>query len=362
MKITRVKPTIISIPRADTLTTSYGSKSDALTVLVEVETDEGLIGIGQTAVDAPFYGEPAEGIVTNILAHLGPALIGQSPLNIEHCNRLMSEALPEHLSARAGVDLALWDLKGKALNTPVYQLLGGRYRDGISLMGFVRHGTPEAMYEAARATLAETPYTVVKMKVGMDPLEDVARFAAVSEAVKGRAQIQIDGNTGWSLASAVRALVKMEQYGTLGAIEQPVKRLSEMAHIAKRFGAPVMADESIFGPEDAIEVVKAEAAQIALLKITKHGGILNVLKIAHIADAAGIDLSVAIYYDIIAAAAAHVAVALPAVTWPSPPTGLANTILTRSIEPTGLLMSVPEGPGWGVELDYDMVQRYTLKP
>jgi L-alanine-DL-glutamate epimerase-like enolase superfamily enzyme len=360
MKITRVKPTVISIPRADTLTTSYGSRSDALTVLVEVETDEGLIGIGQTAVDAPFYGEPAEGIVANINAHLGPALVGQSPLDIEHLSRRMVEALPEHLSARAGVDLALWDLKGKALGVPVYQLLGGRYREGISLMGFVRHDTPSAMYEAARATLEETGYPVLKMKVGMDVAGDVARFTAVSEAVRGKAVIQVDGNTGWSLAQAISALSAMDKLGTLGAIEQPVARLDDMAHLARRFGAPVMADESIYGPEDAIEVVKREAAQIALLKITKHGGILNVLKIAHIAEAAGIDLSVAIYYDIIAAAAAHIAVALPAVRWPSPPTGLHDTILTRSIEPTGLMMHVPEGPGWGVELDYDKVRGFAV--
>lgn len=361
MKITRVTPTVISIPRADTLTTSYGSVGSAVTVLVQVETDEGLVGIGQTAVDAPFYGEPAEGIVANIRAHLAPALIGHSPLDIERLNRRMLEALPGHLSARAGVDLALWDLKGKALGVPVYQLLGGRFRDGVSLMGFVHHAEPQVMYEEAKATLAETPYPVLKMKVGMDVAGDVARFAAVSEAVRGRASIQVDGNTGWSLAQAISALSAMDKQGTLGAIEQPVARLDEMAHLAGRFGAPVMADEAIYGPEDAVEVVKKGAAQLALLKITKHGGMLNVLKIAHIAEGAGIDLSVALYYDIIAAAAAHVAVALPAVRWPSPPTGLADTILTRSIEPTGLLMEVPEGPGWGVELDEDKVRRYAVE-
>ena len=360
MKITGVKPTIISIPRMDTLTTSYGSRSDALTVLVEVTTDEGITGIGQTAVDAPFYGEPAEAICVNVIKHLAPAIIGHSPLDIELLNRRMHEALPEHYSARAGVDLALWDLKGKALNVPVYQLLGGRLREGVSLMGFVRHADPQAMYDSARATLAHTAYPVLKMKIGLDVGGDIERYRAVSAAVEGKASIQVDGNTGYSLAQAITALSVMDKTGTLGMIEQPVARLSDMAALAKRFSAPVMADESIFGHEDAIEVVKHEAAQVALLKITKHGGLLNVLKIAHIADAAGIDLSVAIYYDIIAAAAAHVAAALPAVRWPSPPTGLQETILTESIEPTGLMMSVPEGPGFGVALDYDKVAQFTV--
>lgn len=360
MKITRVTPTIISIPRSDTLTTSYGSRSDALTVLAEIETDDGISGIGQTAVDAPFYGEPAEAIVVNIMAHLAPAIIGHSPLDIELLNRRMEQALPEHLSARAALDLALWDLKGKALGVPVYQLLGGRYHEGVSLMGFVRHAEPAAMYEAARATLDETPYPVLKMKVGMDVRGDVERYQAVSSAVEGRAVVQVDGNTGWSLAQAISALSAMDKLGTLGAIEQPVARVDDMAELARRFGAPVMADEAIYSPADAVDVFKRGAAQLALLKITKHGGILNVLKIAHIAEAAGIDLSVAIYYDIIAAAAAHIAVALPAIRWPSPPTGLADTILTRSIEPSGLLMQVPEGPGWGVELDRDNVERFTV--
>ncbi|MBC8075493.1 MAG: mandelate racemase/muconate lactonizing enzyme family protein [Chloroflexales bacterium] len=360
MKITRVTPTIISIPRADTLTTSYGSRSDALTVIVEIETDAGITGIGQTAVDAPFYGEPAEAIVVNIYKHLGPAVIGKSPLDIELLNRRMHEALPEHFSARAGVDLALWDLKGKALNVPVYQLLGGRLREGVSLMGFVRHAEPQVMYDSARATLEETPYPVLKMKIGLDVPGDIERFRAVSAAVAGKATIQVDGNTGYSLAQAITALSAMEKIGNLGMIEQPVARLDDMAALARRFSAPLMADESIFGHEDAIDVVKREAAQVALLKITKHGGLLNVLKIAHIADAAGIDLSVAIYYDIIAAAAAHVAAALPAVRWPSPPTGLQETILTESIEPTGLMMYVPDGPGFGVALDYDKVKRFTV--
>jgi L-Ala-D/L-Glu epimerase len=360
MKITGIVPTIIRIPRNDTLTTSYGSRSDALTVLVEVKTDEGITGIGQAAVDAPFYGEPADGIVTNIKKYLEPAIVGQSPLDIERIYQLMNEALPDHLSTKSGIDLALWDLKGKALGVPVYQLLGGKLRDGIDLMGFVRHAEPAQMHDVAQETLAETPYPVLKMKVGMDVPGDIERFRAVSAAVDGKATIQVDGNTGWSLAQAISALSAMDRIGNLGMIEQPVARIADMAELARRFGAPIMADESIYGPEDAIDIVQRGAAHVALLKITKHGGLLNVLKICHIAEAAGIDLSVAIYYDIIAAAAAHVAAALPAIRWPSPPTGLQHTILTESIEPTGLHMPVPEGSGFGVELDYDNVRRFTL--
>ncbi len=360
MKITEISATAVSIPRQSVLTTSYGSREDAVTVLVEVRTDEGLTGIGQTAVDAPFYGETAEGIVANIRAHLAPALRGESPLDIERLNARMRSVLPHHWSSHAGVDLALWDLKGKALGVPVYQLLGGRVRGGVDLMGFLRRSRPARMAQEVAATLSRTPYRVLKMKIGIDPAEDVAQYRAVAEAVGDRAVIQVDGNAGYTLAEAIPALTAMERAGHLGAIEQPVARTVDLAEIARRIPVPVMADEAIYPPEDALEVVRERAASIALMKITKHGGILSVQKIAAIFEAAGLILSVAIYYDVIAAAAAHIAAAVPCVRWPSPPTDLADTILLAPLQVDGLQLRVPEGPGLGVALDQDKVRRYAL--
>lgn len=360
MKITGVTATAVDIPRKTVLTTSYGSRDVATTVVVELHTDEGLTGIGQTAVDAPFYGETAEGILANTRAHLTPAVVGESPLDIERLNLKMRHALPDHWSSIAGVELALWDLKGKVFGVPVYQLLGGRMRDGVDLMGFVRLGPPAKMAADADTALNRTPYPVLKMKIGIDPDQDVVRYRAVAEAIGSRAVIQADGNAGYTLSQAIPALTAMERAGRLGAIEQPVARTADMAEIARRIPVPVMADEAIYPPGDAIEVVTQRAASIALAKITKHGGILNVQKIAAILEAAGLILSVAIYYDVIAAAAAHIAAAIPCVRWPSPPTDMTDTILTRPLEPEGLLLRVPEGPGFGVELDRDKLRKYAL--
>jgi muconate cycloisomerase len=360
MNITAVKAQAVQVPRKTRLTTSYGSRDDALTVVVQVETDAGLVGIGQTAVDAPFYGETAEGILANTRAHLAPAVIGESPLNIERLNRKLRDALPHHWSSHAGVELALWDLKGKALGVPVYQLLGGKVREGVDLMGFVRRSNPEKMARDARATLDAVPYPVLKMKIGIDPGEDVRQYRAVAEAVRDRAVIQVDGNAGYALAQALPALTAMHAAGSLGTIEQPVARTGDLAEIAHRIPVPVMADEAIYPPDDAIEVVNQRAASIALMKITKHGGILNVQKIAAIFESAGLILSVAIYYDVIAAAAAHIAAAIPCVRWPSPPTDMQDTILTRPLAPEGLLLRVPEGPGFGVTLDPDKMKKYAL--
>ncbi len=358
MKIVDVRTTVVSIPRAATLTTSYGSTGAAITVAVELETDAGLTGIGQTAVAPRSYGETAEGMAANIMAHLAPAVIGESPLDIERLTHKMDAALPHHWSSHAGVEFALWDLKGKALGVPVYQLLGGKVRDGLNLMGFVHHDAPDVMAAEAQETLDEHGFPVLKMKIGLNPREDIARYEAVAAAVGDRAVIQVDGNTGYTISQALPALTAMEAAGALGAIEQPVARLSDLAEIASRLNTPVMADEAIYPPEDAVEVVRRRAASLALMKITKHGGIGNVQKIGAIFESAGFSLSMAIYYDVIALAAAHLAAALPCVTWPSPYTYLEDTILARPFEPDGLHLRAPDGPGFGIDVDPAKLRQY----
>ena len=361
MTITDIDVRVLSIPRQSTLTTAYGSDDGAVTVLVEVHTDAGLVGYGQAGVDHPSYGETAEAIVANVRTHLAPVLLGRDPRDITALEHAMHRALPHHPFAISAVELALWDVTGKALGAPVWRLLGGRVRPGVALMGFVDHDTPDRMAAAAARTLDQTPFPVLKMKIGMDPAADLARVSAVAEAIRGRATLQVDGNTGYTLPQAVPTLHAMEDTGALGAIEQPVARLADMAELARRLRTPIMADESIYPPDDAIDVVRQQAATIALMKLAKHGGIGPVRRIGAIFEASGLQLSVAIYYDLIAAAAAHLAAALPAVTWPSPDTDMADSILATPLRVEGLVMHAPEAPGLGVDLDWDKVERYTVR-
>jgi len=363
MKIAAVNITPVAIPRSSTLATSYGSMDMAETIVVELVTDEGLIGWGQSAVDAPFYGETAHGMVTCMRAYLAPAVIGEDPCNIEHLVNKMRTVLPHHWGSHAGFDLALWDLKGKALGTPVYQLLGGKVRDGIVQAGVVHQADPEVMAREADETLKARPYPILKMKIGGDPDLDVRRYCAVAEAVGTRAKIQVDGNTGYTISQAIPALTAMERAGRLGCIEQPVSRLADLVEIAQRIPVPVMADEAIYPPEDAIEVVKRRAASIALMKQAKHGGLLAIQKIAHIFEGAGLELSIAQYYDLIAVAAAHLATALPAASFPSGYTYCGDTILEEPFEPinNGMLLKAPDKPGFGVEVSREKLRKYTVK-
>ena len=357
MKITGVKVTPIAIPRTSALTTSYGiGAATSESVIVEVMTDDGLTGIGQTAGQ----GQAIEAVVSMLRKQFTPAIIGEDPMNIEHLNIKLHSVLRGHLSSRAAIELALWDLKGKALGVPVYQLLGGRVREGVNLMGFVGRDEPEVMAEEAVKTLNETPYPVLKMKVGIDPKQDVACYRAVAEAVGHRALIQVDGNTGYSIAEAIPALTIMHDIGGLGTIEQPVSSLEDLTDLASRLPVPIMADEAINAPSDAIAVVRSRAASMALMKITKHGGILNVQKIAAVFESAGLTLSMAVYFDLMAAAAAHLSAAFPSVRWPSPATVLKDTILTKPLEVGGLILKAPDKPGFGVAFDQEKIEKYRL--
>jgi L-Ala-D/L-Glu epimerase len=360
MRITDLKARIVKIPRSNRLTTSYGSEDNATTVLIELHTDEGIVGIGQASVDAPFYGESAEGMLTNIRTHIGPALRGMDPMATTACRHAMQRVLPHHEFSHSGVDMALLDVKGKILGVPIYDLLGGKVRDGLTLMGFIHHGPPEQMAETALRAVEQHGYRVLKMKIGLDPVEDVARYRAVAEALEGRALIQVDGNTGYELWQGLWALSEMEAIGGLGCIEQPVPSTRDMAILARRLKTPIMADEAIYGPPDAIDVIREEAASIALMKQGKHGGPSAVREIGAIFGAANLTLSIAIYYDLIAVASAHLAAAIPCATWPSPATDLADTFVDTSFAPDGLTLAAPTGPGLAVELDWDKIERYTV--
>ena len=359
-RIESITATAIAIERRMTLTTAHGARNDANTVLIEMRTDDGLTGLGQAPVDQPYYGETAEGMLVNIRRYLAPALIGQDPFDIERQNASLRRTLPGHPASQAALEMALWDIKGKALNVPVYQLLGGKIRPGIPIMGSLTHASPEAMAAEADEILNSSSYDRIKMKVGLRPLDDVARYRAVRSAVGDRANLQVDGNAGYTFGDALIALTSMIEIGNLVMVDQPVARLDDMAELASRLPIPLMADEAIDDPASALDIVNMRAASAGFIKIAKQGGLLNVAKIAALFEAAGLSISMGIYYDVIAAASAHLAAALPAVIWPSPFTHLNGAILAEPLVPEGTWLRVPERPGLGVELDPDAVRAHAL--
>ncbi len=202
MKIANITSTIVNITRSRHLATAYGVSTSTNTVVVQMRTDSGITGIGQTVAPAPWGGDAVEVVKHHIDRYLTPALLGEDPFNIERLHQLMFEALRTAVNARTALDFALWDIKGKALNVPVYQLLGGACMPGALCHGFVEREEPPAM--AARIEeLAAEGWTWFKTKIGFGVAEDVLWYSQLRDLVADSIVFQLDGNTGYTLGEAV---------------------------------------------------------------------------------------------------------------------------------------------------------------
>ncbi len=350
MKITAIESTIVNIARSRDLATAYGVSSTTNTVVVQVRTDEGITGIGQTVAPAPWGGDAVEVVKHHIDRYIGPALIGEDPFNIERLHQLMFQAMRRAVNARTALDFALWDIKGLALGVPVYQLLGGACRPGALCHGFVEREEPPAM--AARIEeLAAEGWTWFKTKIGFGVQDDVAWYRQLRELVSDDIKFQLDGNTGYTLAEAVPALTRLEALGGVALFEQPVRYLDEMAQLAARLSTPLQADEATSGPRSVYEIARERAAHVLHFKLHRYGGLLPAAKMAAVAEAAGLEISIAPYFDIIAAAAAHLAAATPGATWPAGFSDMTDSILAESYQPDGQMLKPPAGPGLGVAID-----------
>ena len=246
MKITNISSTIVNISRSRDLATAYGVSSATNTVVVKVNTDDGITGIGQTVAPGAWGGDTVETIKHHIDDRLAPALLGANPFNIEGLHQRMAEAHRGAVNARTALDFAFWDIKGKALGVPVHDLLGGACMPGAVCHGFVEREEPQAM--AARIDeLNADGWTWYKTKIGFTVAEDVAWYSQLRALVGDETRFQLDGNTGYTLGDAVQALTQMERAGGVALFEQPVRYIDEMAHLAARLETPIQADESTGG-------------------------------------------------------------------------------------------------------------------
>src|SRR5665647_2944592 len=250
----------------------FVSASSALAIgpcdVVWVETDEGLIGIGEACPAYEFTGDTLWTVQDVIGEYLGPAVIGKDPFQLEAITHCWERELYTvgNQAARAGLEMALWDLQGKALGRPLYDLLGGRTRDGLT-----------------------EGIAVFKIKVGDLPERDEQRVAAVREAAGAQARITVDANQGWwDAKTAVRAIKLLEPYD-IEFVEQPVRMDDlEAARWARdRVDVPIALDESVRGPREALAAVKAGACDIVVVKLMKTGGFGDGVHLERVEDAAG---------------------------------------------------------------------------
>jgi L-alanine-DL-glutamate epimerase-like enolase superfamily enzyme len=241
MTIKRIFAHQVDLPLHETTYKWSGGKSVTVfdSTIVGVETDTGLIGYGEVCPLGPFYLPAYAAGVRAGLLELGPLLIGENPLELGKLNHRMDAALKGHPYVKSGIDIACWDILGKATGLPVCTLLGGRYGDRVRLYRAISQEDPEIMAAKVAGYRAEG-YTRFQLKVGGDPDVDIARIRAVRGILKGGERLVADANTGWTQHEAVRVVRAVRDLDVY--IEQPCLTYEECLAVRRQTDHPFVLD------------------------------------------------------------------------------------------------------------------------
>lgn len=281
-------------------------------IAVYVHTDDGQIGIGEAAPTAVITGETRGSILYAIEEYIKPAIKGMDIEDIAQIMDRLNQCIYQNTSAKAAVDMAIYDLYAKRYNAPLYQLLGG-YRKELVTDITISVNDKEEMVKDSLAAV-ERGFTILKVKVGKDPLGDVERVRAIREAVGPHITLRVDANQGWTAKQAVRIIGTLEDADTnIQLVEQPVhySDLAGMQYVTKHTLTNILADESVFSPKDALTIIEKRAADLINIKLMKTGGIYQAKKICQIAEANDIECMIGCMLEtkISVSAAAHFAAA-----------------------------------------------------
>ncbi|UOS98797.1 dipeptide epimerase [Xanthomonas arboricola] len=312
MKITGFRLGMLRVPLKTPFKTAVRTVQAIEDVVVVLQTDSGHIGYGAAPATAPITGDTHGSIIAAIQHCIGPTLIGQDVADLNRLCALVQHALERNTSAKAAVEIALYDLWAQALGIPLYRALGGgtpRITTDIT----ISVDSIDVMVAQAQSALARG-YQSLKIKVGKDSGSDLERITAIHAAVAGRASLRLDANQGWTPKQAVRTMRTLEHAGiVMELVEQPVKAadIDGLAFVTARIDTPVMADESVFSPVQVIDLIQRRAADIVNIKLMKTGGLSNAIRIADIAGLYGVPCMIGcmIESSISVAAAVHLAVA-----------------------------------------------------
>ena len=353
----------VCVPRRarNRITTSYATLPDAHHALVRVRSD-GLVGIGEAPAELWWTGEDAVSVRNAVERYLAPALIG-AEVGVRAAVARMDSALAANFYAKAAIEMALWDLLGRAAGLPLCTLLGGAPRPVPIkyVIGMVEpsRARDEALYGR------ELGFRWLKVKVGGELRADVARLEAVASVLAPGERFGVDANGGWSSIDALAALRPLEEL-EVAFLEQPVAAAfpTAMAEITARSSIPVVAHESVFTVRDGLQAAESRLAHVWALTPSTHGGLVKTLDLLGIARAAGIPclLGSTVELGVATAFLAHIGAAFEEIaSCPIPSDVIGplyhenDVVVSQPVIEDGFV-HVPEGPGLGVELDEAVVR------
>jgi L-alanine-DL-glutamate epimerase-like enolase superfamily enzyme len=312
MKISRIRAYHVKLPLLEGDYRWSGGKSVSVfdSAVIQVDTDEGVSGFGEVCPLGPFY-LPAyfKGVLAG-LAELGPHLLGANPLHLSNLNRKMDAALKGHAYVKSGIDMACWDLLGKATGQPVCTLLGGRFGEDFGLYRAISQESPEAMARRVAGYRAEG-YRRFQLKVGGDPADDIARIRAVAAVLQPGDRLVADANTGWLMHDAMRVVRAVQDIDVY--IEQPCLSYEECLSIRRHTNHPFVLDEVIDSVDVLLRAQADRAMDVVNLKISKLGGLTKTRQARDLCISLGIAMTLEDSWggDIVTAAIAHLAHSTP---------------------------------------------------
>ena len=288
MKITKIEIKKLTAPLKTPFQTALRRVEFLEDIVVIIHTDSGLKGYGEGAPTPVITGETM-GTMQAVIDYLAPFLIGREIDDFESLIDIVQHRILKNTTAKSALEIALYDLKAKSQNLPLYQMLGGVQKEfetdiTISL------GETEKMVSDALSAIA-LGYTILKIKVGDGVQKDIERIKAISEAAGKDIVLRLDANQGWTAKESVEILLALEKEDiALELVEQPVKAddIEGLRYIKDRVQTPLLADESVFTLNDARRLLDLQAVDLINIKLAKCGGISNALKLADIADEYGV--------------------------------------------------------------------------
>ncbi|MDQ3172058.1 MAG: mandelate racemase/muconate lactonizing enzyme family protein [Acidobacteriota bacterium] len=312
MRITRVFAHRVELPLREGKYSWSGGKSVTVfdSTIVGVETDEGLIGYGEVCPLGPFYLPAYADGVRAGLKELAPHIIGMDPRELGALNLRMDAALKGHPYVKSGIDMACWDILGKATGLPVCTLMGGRFGESVRLYRAISQEEPDAMAAKVDGYRREG-YTRFQLKVGGDPDTDIARIRAVNKMLKPGDRLVADANTGWTQHEAMRVVRAVRDEDVY--IEQPCLTYDECVSVRRHTDHPFVLDENI----DSLEMLLRGHADLAMdvvnLKISKLGGLTKTKQARDLCVSIGIAMTLEDSWggDVTTAAIAHLAHSTP---------------------------------------------------
>lgn len=286
MKITNIKFEKLKFKLKKPVVVAFATIDSAETIIVKVETDEGIYGFGEASPFGPVTGETLDTVAV-VLEMFKKNLVGMNPLEIEKIHCKMNNLILGNSSAKASIDIAVHDILGKVMNQPLYKVLGG-YSNKIQTDITIGIDRPEIMAKEAVANV-KNGFNILKLKAGKNAKDDILATKLIREAVGENIRLRMDANQGWDVNTSINTLYELEKYN-MEAVEQclPHWDIDGSAQIKKRSNIKIMLDESIHTPVDAMNAIKKDAADILNIKLMKSSGLYPAVQINSIAQASGV--------------------------------------------------------------------------